>query len=179
MQSVDIQDLLIERENPGDATFVGNEQESLSGTQEKQLRQLVRQVRANMKAGETGDLAKLFEEGADNDPDVKVFKNALLKDIEEHPELYEREFSEAEAAEILKQVEEQKKKEEEANKPGFLSKAWNFGKGALGIASAIAAPVATGLTIASHFSGKGYRRRRKKLKKLKKLKNKRKKYTKY
>ena len=172
-QVVDINDVLIERENPGDATFKGTEQESLSATQEKMLRQLVRQVRANMKAGEVGDLSKLLGENADNDPEVKIFKSALLKDIEQHPELYQEDMDESEMMEGLRNKIEEIEKEQKANEPGFLSKAWDFGKNALGIASAVAAPVGTALTIGNFFTGKGYHKRRRR-----KLKNKRKKYTK-
>ena len=97
MQSSDIQDYLIPRENPGDATFIGNQQESLSAEQESQLRQVVRQVRANCKAGEVKDLEKLFDT---SDPQAKKFQEALLKDVEQNPDLYRKDIVEAEISKL-------------------------------------------------------------------------------
>ena len=107
MQSEDINDYLIPRENPGDAVFIGDQQESLSAEQEKALRLLVRQVRANCKAGEVKDLERLFDT---SDPRSKKFQEALIRDAEENPDMYKKDIIEAEINQINK-VADTKEKE--------------------------------------------------------------------
>jgi hypothetical protein len=123
MQIEDLEDYLIPRDDPGDATFKGTEQETLSASQEGKLRQLVRQVRAQYDTGNAKDLLKLFDT---TNPESVIFRQALAKDIEEHPELYK------ENEELKKQKE--KAAEEYAEKK-VDERSWsrigkNFAKGA-------------------------------------------------
>lgn len=93
MQVEDLNNYLLPRDDPGDAVFKGTEQETLSATQERQLRQLVRQVRAQCKAGEANDLLRLFDT---TNPEAIIFRNALAKDINDHPEMYKKDIKEGE-----------------------------------------------------------------------------------
>lgn len=92
MSSNNIADYLVPQENPGDVTFVGNRQQSLSVDQERELGKLVRRVRNNYNVSQAKEFLKLFDT---ENPDALLFQGAILNDIQNHPERYKQDILKA------------------------------------------------------------------------------------